>query len=549
MANTAEEVGFWLHTVFQNAVEVSLQLSRSPAPEETPFVHKYEAIETLKELLGTPCRYHFITQCLLGELYNDVEQLSDSLRSYQHALEALALLAPQEAHGFYQYLIVVYNMLGLSHINREDNEQGLACLAKAEQVYRAFRATPGPDCYHNRSFEGRGRAFRLLCEGGIDHEQVEDSYTLTQFYLAQAYTKMGLKDLAGEYCGLTLQRQHESGKYELKDFVNNLTGLSEYYQGNSCFAQAQYLLMLALRVIPEGSKRKLRASVHISLGNLLCELLDFSCRRLDSQLLPPEHDQLVARQAVLFREFDQPFPHLALPTGLEGCKSLFRQANTQFKKALEVFVLDGYVTEHIEVLFSQSRLYRSLALLEKSAERKASMLEKRREMLEPLLTELNPKAYPATWQKILVEVSEVVNELFGLRVALLGAKGFPGEERLAQSVALGRRSEGYYRDIIRTLEEDSDTPRNEQYFRSIINSKINIAKAASKLMSSDRKQRVEFLKESWRGYQDIIAYIEKAVPADIRAAFEKEVELTREMIAMMPAKIDRVNFGPLTLLE
>lgn len=84
---------------------------------------------------------------------------------------------------------------------------------------------------------------------------------------------------------------------------------------------------------------------------------------------------------MLFREFEQPFPHVALPTDIEGCKSLFRQANTQLKKGLDVFVLDGYVTEHIEVLFSQSRLYKSLALLEKSGERKASMLEKRREML------------------------------------------------------------------------------------------------------------------------------------------------------------------------
>lgn len=46
-----------------------------------------------------------------------------------------------------------------------------------------------------------------------------------------------------------------------------------------------------------------------------------------------------------------------------------------------MFVLDGYVTEHIEILFSQSRLYKSLAVLEKSPERKMSMLEKRREML------------------------------------------------------------------------------------------------------------------------------------------------------------------------
>lgn len=66
---------------------------------------------------------------------------------------------------------------------------------------------------------------------------------------------------------------------------------------------------------------------------------------------------------MLFPEFEQAFPHVILPTDIEACKSLFRQANTQFKKALEVFVLDGYVTEHIEILFSQSRLYRALAIL------------------------------------------------------------------------------------------------------------------------------------------------------------------------------------------
>lgn len=67
--------------------------------------------------------------------------------------------------------------------------------------------------YHNRSFEPRGRSFRFFYEGGNDHEQIEDSYTLTEFYLAQAYTKMGLKDKAACYCGRTLQRQHSSGKY------------------------------------------------------------------------------------------------------------------------------------------------------------------------------------------------------------------------------------------------------------------------------------------------------------------------------------------------
>jgi hypothetical protein len=48
-------------------------------------------------------------------------------------------------------------------------------------------------------------------------------------------------------------------------------------------------------------------------------------------------------------------------------------------------------------------------------------------MLEPLLKELNPKAYPGTWQKILVEVSEIINELFNLKISNLSAKGAPSD--------------------------------------------------------------------------------------------------------------------------
>lgn len=124
---------------------------------------------------------------------------------------------------------------------------------------------------------------------------------------------------------------------------------------------------------------------------------------------------------------------------------------------------------------------------------------------------MNPKAYPATWQKILVETSEIINDLFSLRVALLGAKGFPSEEKVNASCELGKKSMKYYKEIITTLVEDKETPRNEQYFRSIINSKINIAKASSKLMSSDRKKRVEYLKESWELYKGIITYIDTEV--------------------------------------
>ncbi len=72
-------------------------------------------------------------------------------------------------------------------------------------------------------------------------------------------------------------------------------------------------------------------------------------------------------------------------------------------------------------------------------------------MLEPLLKELNPKAYPATWQKILVEVSQIVNDLFNIRVASLGAKGFPSDQKINNSCLLGKKSIGYYKQIIKAL--------------------------------------------------------------------------------------------------
>lgn len=86
----------------------------------------------------------------------------------------------------------------------------------------------------------------------------------------------------------------------MKEFVNNLIGLAEYYQGNKYFSQAQYLLMLALKVIPEGKKRKLRATVHISIGNLIGELLEFGCKMLEQKDINSDDNKIVSKQILLF---------------------------------------------------------------------------------------------------------------------------------------------------------------------------------------------------------------------------------------------------------
>ena len=64
---------------------------------------------------------------------------------------------------------------------------------------------------------------------------------------------------------------------------------------------------------------------------------------------------------------------------MEQAKLLFRLSNTQFKKSLEHFVLDGYVTEHVQMRQDMSKLYRFLAMMEPESERRFAMMERRKE--------------------------------------------------------------------------------------------------------------------------------------------------------------------------
>ncbi len=57
-------------------------------------------------------------------------------------------------------------------------------------------------------------------------------------------------------------------------------------------------------------------------------------------------------------------PEVKVLQNMDDLKSAFRQANTQYKKSLEYFVLDGYVTEHIQIKEDISELYKALCKFE-----------------------------------------------------------------------------------------------------------------------------------------------------------------------------------------
>lgn len=62
-----------------------------------------------------------------------------------------------------------------------------------------------------------------------------------------------------------------------------------------------------------------------------------------------EYDQeKIAHKFVVFDELNLKWPEIKSVTGMDDAKTLFRLANTQFKKAISHYILDGYVTENVQ---------------------------------------------------------------------------------------------------------------------------------------------------------------------------------------------------------
>lgn len=248
--------------------------------------------------------------------------------------------------------------------------------------------------------------FNFFIDGGLNRKTFEHNFTLTIFYYAQAFTKLGFRKKAIKYCSMTLKRQIDLNEYDLKDTIINCINLSEFYIENQHFAQAEYVLIAASALLPEdlNKKKKIRAMVQMNLGKYFLERLKFAVRQTKEQIWISESEELysiVNKRIVTFQNMNILWPKIEDIRDIEQAKLLFRLGNTQLKKALEYYLLDGFVTEHINISRDISQLYKNLSFFETDNNRVFAMIDRRVNMLESILSEINPKRFMVQWQVII----------------------------------------------------------------------------------------------------------------------------------------------------
>jgi len=108
-------------------------------------------------------------------------------------------------------------------------------------------------------------------------------------------------------------------------------------------------------------------------------------------------------------------PEMHLGSTFDECKELFVPGLKHLMNALNYYVLDGFVTDHVSIAQDVSKLYQYLAFFEKDVNNKCKMHKMRINLLKEIEKQLSPQAYADIVQLLCHEIGIAYDEIANLR--------------------------------------------------------------------------------------------------------------------------------------
>ena len=573
ISNNEQELLIFLYTMFQYYLEKANELNMQNDPEK-----RKKAIKIIKSLLDSSFINHYksnkiIYACLNGilnfylgmfNLNNEDQSICETpFNKAINFFNTLPTLIKMRYINLYQE---IFNNLGIIYYNKGEIKKGLQHLGKAEQIYKVFNDLNGYNftndfpkfmktcCSLNEEdYNGEMEFFSFYIDGGINKNNFEHNYTQTIFYYAQAFTKLGFRKKAIKYCSLILKRQIEFNKFELQDAIVNCVNLSDFYMENQHFAQAEYILISAMSLLPDdiNKEQQLRAALQNQLGKYFLERLKFAAMRLKENNFISENDiisNIVNKKIFTINTLNIVWPQIKDIINIEQAKSLFRLANTQFKKALIIYDIENYPLEYIQICQNISQLYKYLITFELDNNRIFAMEERRINILKPILDQIVQKDYVMQWQEICLELAEIFCEIFESNYELIRVKKKKINMKEIEEInKSGEKSIYYYKEIIDYIinEYNKEKEKKLEDFITIITIKSNIGRLYSKLIFlKDIKKRIDSLKKSLEIYKELHKLLNDSKNVfGPREDIQENILMCEEMIGMIPIKIEKIGKG------
>ncbi|XP_013396332.1 KIF1-binding protein homolog [Lingula anatina] len=224
-------------------------------------------------------------------------------------------------------------------------------------------------------------------------------------------------------------------------------------------------------------------------------------------------------------------------------REVFLKAQSWLNSAKELYSLDDWCSDYVEIIQDQSKLFKVLAFFEPDFERQCKMHKRRIDMLSDVLKELNPQFYLLVCRQLMYELAETYSSMLDLKLAIIEASGDPPTQHAVKKVnQLIRQSlEKYnaYIDSLRDPKKQLPDKFAEDDVRPALIAKFCTGRLYSKLIDPDPVERLRNMSSSLECYKFIVDYCKRNPEAVEKV--KSEHGLCVEMATLLPAKMERLR--------
>ncbi|CAK4179007.1 unnamed protein product [Aphanomyces euteiches] len=325
------------------------------------------------------------------------------------------------------------------------------------------------------------------------------------------------------------------------DWVQNCLHLSDYFLKQNQLPKASQCIHACTKV---GPQPKEEAQIAANLAKLYIQTLYLAQHKID---LLPDTD-------VLFPNIESTHDAFISPSEIhsfEAARELFKKAMAALQTAKSYFVLDGYVTDHIRLLQSQSRCYAKLIPFELDRKRQMAMHQKRIQVYESILqSDFNLNAYGHLLQEIYYEVGEIYNALHDLKVVHLTKSYMETNSFAVESIQYFEKflRVYYYQqggvDALPDLPAQLTLPthldrKNREELKPFLNGIFFLTRVYGKVQFVDETKTVAY----WTKCLDLHETLLKMIPPlELDDFFTEELAISQEMVYLLPEKINHLHY-------
>lgn len=324
----------------------------------------------------------------------------------------------------------------------------------------------------------------------------------------------------------------------------------DYYISTHEFDQALYCISASETIYKTISNAdeevlsQLFADISLRWGNLILTYLSYQRDIYNNVTKPTQSKKHIIKFNGLKLDNQSPI-QLNPITSYADAEIFLNHGLNFFNKAKDYYILDGFVTEHFEILQSISKLYGAAASFTKDQFVRIDLHKERLHLLEPLLMVLNPNHFHVMIQQIYVTCGEIYEEMASIlyeqyksykQFHILTIKPNNDIQNLNHYI---NRSIFMYEKFIQSIIKMQDEKKNpleidESYREPFFNILFALTSLYQKIMTNNKLLIIEYYEKSIYYCKMILKYSKSSL---ISESIQKDINVCEDMIKLLQETI------------